>query len=226
MYTQVLQAQPALGTSSNSRSSPNSFSSFRSSDSFVPAGSSSQIPNVDKQQASQQPGAEAALQSLVSSVQPGQVDAAATTQPNLSDPFQQSVDALHGQETVSASQDPPPKQTTTGSQNAPNRTNTPSNQDAAVQSTPQKPNAKMVAIEEQEPSHEGQAIGHSPSVSSSAIEASIAATSTSPVGSASTDAWEMVQVTTTSNWALLYCLATSMHCCTSMAECLSSWVVA
>lgn len=223
MYMQVLQAQPALGTSSNSQSSPNSFSSFRSSDS-VPAGSLLHIPNVDKQQASQQPGAEAALQSLVSSVQPGQVDAATTTQPNLSDPFQQSVDALHGQETLSPSQDSPLKQTTTGSQNAPNHINTPSNQDAAVQSTPQKPNAKMVAIEEQEPSHEGQAIGHSPSVSSSAIEASIAATSPSPVGSASTDAWEMVQVTTTSNWSLLYCLATSMHCCTSMAEYLVSWV--
>ena len=201
MYMQVLQAQPALsalGTSSNSRSGPNSFSSFHSSDSFVPVGSSSHAPNsipsADTQQASPQPSADVTMQSHASSSQ--QVDAAKTTQPDLSDPFQQSVDALHAQETLIPSQDS--SLATSGVQYAPNCINAPSKQDAAVQSTSPGPHANVPATEQQEPLHEGQAITHSPSVSSSAVEASTAATSPSPVGSASTDAWEMVQVTRSS----------------------------
>lgn len=199
---QVLQAQPALSStlsrSSNSRSTPHSFSSSHSNDSFVPVTStphsSQSTQAAGKQAEASQPSCAASPSS-----QTEQAGAATTTQPDLSDPFQQSVDALHAEETVAPSQHQQAAldQVASQLQQISLHKEATRDQDTATQSVPDQQSSAGLAGSSQLPLQEGRALTHFAATippSAFADVGNTEAAPNSPLGSASTDAWEMVQV--------------------------------
>lgn len=211
MLLQILQAQPALSTalsrSSTSQSTPHSFSSVRSHDSFVPIGSPARSshstqPADTSADAKQQNSAEPLEQSgnLSGDRQTDQVHVAPILQPDLSDPFQQSVDALHAEQTLTSASQAAPQQAASQPQHIPVHTAATTSPTAVVQPAPeqQSPGPLTSSGQSQVPVQKA-AVQSAPSVSSSAVapDGSTEAAQPSPVGSASTDAWEMVQVTAT-----------------------------
>lgn len=117
----------------------------------------------------------------------------------MSDPFQQSVDALQAEDGHASLQQPEADQATAQEQHAASDQDPVDSQAAAVQLASLAMGSNTPAAEESVSSEEKAAMHAAASVSSSsgvAVLAGTDATSPSPVGSASTDAWEMVQVTT------------------------------